>query len=202
MPSVFVRLAGCNLACSWCDTAYSWDASIAAVEIEPADVAECILRFPCSRIVLTGGEPLIQQKALPALLELLPEHVVEMETNGTIIPDPFLMRRIAQFNVSPKLNHAGNKGSLKPDVLSCFAREAGEKTWFKFVVETSSDIDAVESLVAECGLNSEHIIVMPQARNLARLAEVRRSVAELCIQRGFRFSDRLHMTLWGDQKGV
>ena len=202
MPAVFVRLAGCNLACSWCDTAYSWDGSVRAVEMEPCDVAELVLRFPCRRLVLTGGEPLVQQKELPDFLELLPNHMMEVETNGTIIPDAAVARRISQLNVSPKLAHAGNARSLNPAVLSWFANEAGEKSWFKFVVESERDIKDVEFLIETCGVERSRVIVMPQAGSLACLEGVRRNVAELCIRRGFRFPDRLHMTLWGDKKGV
>lgn len=70
-PCVFLRLAGCNLACSWCDTAYSWNGTVPGVRLTPEKAAELALRYPCRRLVLTGGEPLIQQKALPALLRLL-----------------------------------------------------------------------------------------------------------------------------------
>ena len=84
---VFLSLAGCNLACSWCDTAYSWDGTSPVVKLSPEEAATAVLRYPCRRLVLTGGEPLVQQKALPGLLRLLPKHFVEMETNGTILPD-------------------------------------------------------------------------------------------------------------------
>lgn len=202
VPSVFVRLAGCNLACSWCDTAYSWDGTVSPLDMSPSEVAARVLEFPCYRVVLTGGEPLIQQKELPVLLDLLPGHAVEMETNGTIVPDAGLAVRIGQFNISPKLPHAGNSRSLRSDVLSWFAGCAGEKSWFKFVVEGEKDLESVEILLKECGIDRSRVILMPQASTRGHLEETRRSVAELCILRGFRFSDRLHMTLWGDMKGV
>ena len=83
-----------------------------------------------------------------------------------------------------------------------FANEAGEKSWFKFVVESERDIKDVEFLIETCGVERSRVIVMPQAGSLACLEGVRRIVADLCIRRGFRLSDRLHMTLWGDKKGV
>lgn len=101
-PCVFLRLAGCNLACSWCDTAYSWNGTSPAVKLSPEEAAAAVLHYPCRRLVITGGEPLVQQKALPGLLRLLPEHFVEMETNGAILPDEELLHHIGQFNVSPK----------------------------------------------------------------------------------------------------
>lgn len=119
-PCVFLRLAGCNLACSWCDTAYSWNGTVPGMRLAPEKAAELVLHYPCRRLVLTGGEPLIQQKALPVLLRLLPDHAVEMETNGTIMPDTELLKRVTQFNVSPKLPHSGNNDvkTWKPDILA------------------------------------------------------------------------------------
>ena len=142
-PCVFLRLAGCNLACSWCDTAYSWNGTVPGVRLAPEKAAELVLHYPCRRLVLTGGEPLIQQKALPALLRLLPDHAVEMETNGTIMPDTELLKRVTQFNVSPKLPHSGNNDvkTWKPDILRCLA--GTEKAWFKFVVACEDDVRAV-----------------------------------------------------------
>ena len=98
-PCVFLRLAGCNLACSWCDTAYSWNGTVPGVRLTPEKAAELALRYPCRRLVLTGGEPLIQQKALPALLRLLPDHAVELETNGTIMPDAELLDRVMDLKI-------------------------------------------------------------------------------------------------------
>lgn len=201
-PCVFLRLAGCNLACSWCDTAYSWNGSAATVKLTPEAAAELVLRYPCRRLVLTGGEPLIQQKALPPLLRLLPEHAVEMETNGTIMPDAELLERIGQFNVSPKLPHSGNDASRawKPDILRRLADT--EKAWFKFVVACETDIKAILRQASRAGIPAERILVMPLASTREELDAMRAPTVEWCLRYGLRFSDRLHIAIWGSKKGV
>src|SRR5713226_10122093 len=66
LPAVFVRLQGCTVGCSWCDTKYSWDPEAGrAVDLE-ALVAEASA-FPCRRLVLTGGEPLESPLFVPPL---------------------------------------------------------------------------------------------------------------------------------------
>ena len=159
-PCVFLRLAGCNLACSWCDTAYSWNGTVPGVRLTPEKAAELALRYPCRRLVLTGGEPLIQQKALPALLRLLPDHAVELETNGTIMPDAELLERITQFNVSPKLPHSGNETARtwKPDVLRRLA--STEKAWFKFVVACEEDVKTALRQASGADISSDILIVL------------------------------------------
>ena len=201
-PCVFLRLAGCNLACSWCDTAYSWNGTVPGVRLAPEKAAELVLHYPCRRLVLTGGEPLIQQKALPALLRLLPDHAVEMETNGTIMPDTELLKRVTQFNVSPKLPHSGNNDvkTWKPDILRCLA--GTEKAWFKFVVACEDDVRAVLRRASEADIPPERILIMPLASTRDELNAMRAQAVEWCLRYGFPFSDRLHIAIWNSKKGV
>lgn len=186
-PCVFLRLAGCNLACSWCDTAYSWNGTVPGVRLTPEKAAELALRYPCRRLVLTGGEPLIQQKALPALLRLLPDHAVELETNGTIMPDAELLERITQFNVSPKLPHSGNETARtwKPDILRRLAFT--EKAWFKFVVACEEDVKTALRQASGADIPAERILLMPLASTRAELDAMRAQTVEWCLRYGLRF---------------
>ncbi len=195
-PAVFLRLSGCNLCCHWCDTKYSWGKGIS---LEEEEIARRILSHGCRNLVITGGEPLLQQEALEKLLHLLPADVyVEIESNGTLPPSPALAARVNQWNISPKLGHSGNEGekALRPDALAAFAALPG--AWFKFVVQQPQDWEAIAAL----GLPKHRLILMPCATTRAALDAARPAVAELCLAQGVRFGDRLHLVLWDDRKGV
>ena len=195
-PAVFLRLAGCNLHCSWCDTRYSW---LPGCELCEHDVAARVLSYGCPAIVITGGEPLLQAPAIERLLALLPVDLhVEVETNGTIAPTPALAARVDQWNVSPKLAHSGNDSAqaICPQVLAAFL--ATERAWFKFVVQSEDDWPAIEALK----LPRERTILMPCATNRAELDAGRTIAAELCLRHRVRLGDRLHIVLWNDKKGV
>jgi len=82
-PCFFLRLAGCNLRCAWCDTTYSFDAGTEkSVDELVKEIAASGLKYVC----VTGGEPLLQKNELLSLLEILhaAEIEVDIETNGTI----------------------------------------------------------------------------------------------------------------------
>lgn len=204
VPSIFVRLFGCNLSCTWCDTAYAWNRETGSVEIERDELLALVRRFPCNRLVITGGEPLVQQKELAGFLAHAGGYRVEMETNGTIIPDAVLDSHIEQYNISPKLHHSGNDSerALRLEVISHFANYLRGKSWFKFVIDTSDDLPSIETIIETCGIDRDRVILMPQAATKHELDEKRLLIANLAIEKGFRFSDRLHITLWGDKKGV
>lgn len=195
-PAVFLRLAGCNLHCKWCDTKHSWGNGILC---STGDVAAHIREFNCASLVITGGEPLLQQAPLVRLLAQLPDSMhIEVETNGTIPPCPELEQRVNQWNVSPKLLHAGNplENACKPEVLAHFA--SLPHAWFKFVVLGEQDWSAI----AQLELPQERIILMPCATTRATLEQERPRVVEMCLRHKVRLGDRLHLTLWDDAKGV
>ena len=194
-PAVFLRLAGCNLHCSWCDTKHSWGRGVA---MEEEKLAAQIIGYESPGLVITGGEPLMQAAALEKLLALLPVALyVEVETNGTLAPTDYLKERVNQWNVSPKLAHAGNgAAAIVPHALAAFV-ETGN-AWFKFVVTGEADWDAISTL----GLPRERIILMPCATTREQLETARPAVVEMCLQHRVRFGDRLHVALWGDKKGV
>jgi len=212
-PCVFVRLSRCNLACGWCDTAYTWNfaahpRAANQLTLPEAEVAARIAAlWPAAggappRLVITGGEPLLQAPALCRLLALLPGWQAEVETNGTIPPPPALTARIDQWNVSPKLAHAGNRPDLaiRPKALAAFA--ALPHAWFKFVVATPGDVAEVLALAAAHALPRARILLMPEGRTSEALHARARWLAPLALAHGLALSDRLHIHLSGDTRGT
>lgn len=220
-PSVFVRLSRCNLACVWCDTAYTWRFdgdnrphrderafARAANQLTLAedDVAARILAFPEQRLVVTGGEPLLQAPALARVLTLVkaarPGLHIEIETNGTVAPSPALDGLVDQYNVSPKLAHSGNPAELAlvPERLVAWA--ADRRAFFKFVVASPADLDEIAQLQARFAMASERLFVMPEGTDSATLRERSRWLAQAALEAGWRFTDRLHIHLYGDTRGT
>jgi 7-carboxy-7-deazaguanine synthase len=216
-PSTFVRLSRCNLACNWCDTAYTWrfagdarphradtvwDRAENQVNLAEDDVAGRIVALGGDRLVITGGEPLLQGTALARLLALLPEMHVEIETNGTVAPHASLAPMVDQYNVSPKLAHSGNPSALAlvPERLAAFA--ADPRAFFKFVVADPHDLVEVEGLVGRFAIPRERVFLMPEGVDPATLNVRARWLAEACVRRGWRFTDRLHIHLYGDTRGT
>lgn len=79
--TVFIRLSGCNKACPWCDTKYASDTYF---DITPREVYETVIRTGIDHVCITGGEPMLQEREVYELADLLSGHVVTLETNGSI----------------------------------------------------------------------------------------------------------------------
>ena len=169
VPSVFLRLATCNLSCRWCDTKYTWDwqnfdYETEVAELEESEVQAKIQAFDCSHLVITGGEPMLQQAGLAPLVKSLSEegYTFEVETNGTIVPAPEMLRHIGHWNVSPKLRTSGNPsaGSQVPSALEVFA--GLPEAYFKFVVTGESDVGEVCALRDRYGLEPDRVLLCPK----------------------------------------
>ena len=216
-PVAFLRLSRCNLACVWCDTAYTWhfagderrhrsgvtfDRRVNQVTLEVADVAQRIRALGQKRLVITGGEPTLQAGPLAELLEDLDGMTVEIETNGTTRAPPRLDIRIDQYNVSPKLAHSGNPAQLAllPERLSAYA--ADPRAWFKFVIAEPADVDEVLALQRSYAIPPARIFLMPEGTDSATLRAREQWLVPFCLEHGFRLSDRLHIHLFGDTRGT
>ena len=217
MPVAFMRLSRCNLACVWCDTAYTWhfqgderphrggveyDRKANQLSLPEDEVAARIMALGQSRLVITGGEPLLQAPALARLLELLPDVSVEIETNGTTKAPAPLDIRIDQFNVSPKLAHSGNPAELAllPERLDAYATDP--RAWFKFVIAKPADVDEVLALRDRYRFRPGHVFLMAEGTDSETLREREKWLAPLCVRHGFRLSDRLHIHLFGDTRAT
>jgi organic radical activating enzyme len=194
-----------------CDTKYTWDwqnhdRQLETLELPVTDVAAGI-RDRAGRtvqtVVVTGGEPLLQQQDLVELFGELRKYDfrIEIETSGTIEPVEELAKLVAQWNVSPKLSNSGNAlpARLRGGPLTWFA---GMKTAnFKFVITHASDLDEVEQLCSRFGIERHRILLMPEATESHRLVETGRWLADECVKRGFRLTTRLHVSLWDTVRG-
>lgn len=226
VPSVFVRTSLCNLHCVWCDTDYTWnwigsrfahvnddkagyqkfDKKDWLVECEVAEVAETVAGFQCPNVILTGGEPMLQQPGLVTLIHLLRQkrsaYRFEVETNGTLVPKPDFEAAIDQYNVSPKLENSGNTRMLREKSKALHFFSKNPKANFKFVVDRAADVSEVLDLAQRYAIAPEKIWLMPEGTSPATLKKRREWVVDICKTYGFRYSDRLHVQIWGAKKGV
>jgi len=202
----FVRLGRCNQACTWCDTAYTWnwEQFDPAVELHDMSVDDVLARVDAmdvEMVVVSGGEPMLQQRALEPLLRAVKERGwrVEIETAGTIAPS-MTDGLVDQWNVSPKLANSGNplERRYKPNVLRAF--ESTDRAIFKFVACDPSDLDEVQTIVDECGLTD--VWIMPEGTDSSTLQRRSSELADDVIKRGWNLTTRLQILVWGNRRGV
>ena len=216
-PCAFVRLSRCNLACVWCDTAYTWrfegdnrphraqltyERKANQFTLDEEEAAQRIAALGQPRLVVTGGEPLLQAPAVARMLALLPDMRVEIETNGTVAPPPALDALVAQYNVSPKLAHSGNPAdlALPPERLRAWAAEP--RAAFKFVVAEPADVEEVLELAGRFAIPRERVWLMAEGTDAATLEAREAWLAPLCLEHGLTLSKRMHIQLYGDTRGT
>ncbi|MET9952774.1 7-carboxy-7-deazaguanine synthase QueE [Streptomyces sp. NPDC006339] len=205
-PAIFIRLSRCNLTCESCDTKETWDWSQfkpqeVSTRESVQDLVAWALQSPVELVVITGGEPLLQQRNLvPLVRRLLDEgRRVEFETNGTVLPDPTLLVDGVRFNVSPKLASFGmdEAKSIVPSALRAFASSG--RAAFKFVASSVADVDRIAELVDRHGLAP--VWVMPEGTTAEAITSTSRVLADAVASRHWHLTSRLHVLAFADPKG-
>jgi 7-carboxy-7-deazaguanine synthase len=202
----FLRLSGCNLDCGWCDTPYSWDWTRYGQHeqtrrMTTAQVLQWALRQDAELMVITGGEPLLQQRRLLPVTAALGQAGwrVEIETNGTVTPHDAMTQTVTAFNVSPKLANARvpEQRRIRPTALQRLV-DTGRAV-FKFVVTSTADLEEVGQLVSRFGLDP--VWIMPEGRDPDTILAGLRELADPVLVRGWNLGNRLHTLLWRDERG-
>jgi organic radical activating enzyme len=156
-----------------------------------------------SRVIISGGEPLLQDEGLVDLVkELRNNFQIDIETAGTILP-VHLELLPDTYVVSPKLANSGNAPRVRyrPQVIEWFASSAAwPKTYFKFVVSRLDDFGEIDAMVKTHGIIRSHVYIMPEGTTPRAVTEGARLVADATIDRGYNLSLRSHVYIWGDKR--
>ncbi len=211
VPSTFVRVSGCNLRCSWCDTKYaSWNPEGPMLEVN--QIVEQVQSAKIKDVVLTGGEPMLFEPIAELCDKLKANgHRITIETAGTI----FRELSCDLMSISPKLSNSTPDESagigwaerhdatrLNFQVLSKLIESY--KFQLKFVVnpEIGSDFDEIDSLFGKLPrVDKNRILLMAEGIDHEIQVRRQRLLAPICLQRGWRLSPRLHVELWGNSRG-
>lgn len=213
VPSVFVRTSGCNLRCHWCDTKYaSWRPE--GEEIAVDELVRKVAEFPAQHCVLTGGEPMVAKEIAPFAAELRArgKHIT-IETAGTIPPEGIACDLAS---LSPKLaNSTPPPGAIaeswrarhetarrQPEVLAAWIDAYPFQ--LKFVVETADDLSEIAALVGAIGrpIPPWKVLIMPQGTDAGTLRGRDETLVQACLRLGYRYCQRLHIELFGNQRGT
>jgi len=190
-PTVFVRLTGCPLRCSYCDTEYAFHGG---QWHEQAQVLATVAGHGARHVCVTGGEPLAQKACLPLLTALCDAgYTVSLETSGALdvsAVDPRVVKIL--------------------DIKTPASKEAGRNRWtnlpllqphdqIKFVICDRADYDWAKAVVVEHGLTERFTVLFsPSATQLPARALADWIVAD---RLHVRFQMQLHKLLWGGEAG-
>lgn len=191
-PTVLVRLTGCNLRCTYCDSAFSF---FKGDRMAMEEVVEAVGACGVHRVLVTGGEPMAQA-GTPDLCRILLDrgHHVSIETNGSYMLDSLPSGVVKVVDV--KTPGSGEAGSFEPQVLGSL--ETGDA--LKFVCRDRADYDFTKDFMARYHLpGPPQVFISPvwdriEPKDLAAWIVEDKLEARLQVQ--------LHKVLWGDKRGV
>ena len=202
LPAVFIRLHGCNLRCSYCDSMYAVEGSDYK-QMSVTQILDAIKEYSgITHVTLTGGEPLIHQDVEELLRQLSGNgYRVNIETNGTVpckwhFPGLF-------YTMDWKCKSSGMSAKMKMENLETL----GSEDVLKFVVGTIEDLKETENVVkslAEKKSDMPHLFISPVFGNLSNEEIVNWLLnSNIMVKNNVRFQVQLHKIIWDpERRGV
>ncbi len=191
-PTVFVRVATCNLRCTYCDTRYAfWEGRVRSVE----DVMTEVRQFPTKFACLTGGEPLGQKASYELMRRLAGEgYTVSLETGGGFSVKDVPASIIKILDV--KTPESGECGAMVWENLDLMTSQ----DQIKFVVCSKADFDWAAKLCQDNNLFDKCPILISPVADKVPYAELAQWTLESALP--FTMQLQLHKVIWGNQRGV
>lgn len=226
-PSFFIRTAGCNLRCAWkdsnnniitCDTPYT-SFYLDNVEIFDLDYfkKQYLAKYPnINHIVITGGEPMLQHDKILDLVKKLNSYYITIETNCTIYNYHLTQMINVFFSFSPKLSNSyfaenkkdknmhikNNKNWTETFIKFYKSFDSPSKYQLKFVVNNKNDILEINEKLKPVAIDPKNIYLMPMGITKEELNYNLNLVLEAAYKYGYNLTDRLHIKLWNNKRGV
>lgn len=208
LPTIFVRLAGCNLAlagtpCVWCDTKYAQPFLGKGMTV--GQIVEDVERLSrgCMRVCITGGEPLYQITELRDLVDTLVsrEYFVEVFTNGTLFPPLSFLHLVDSWTVDIKCpsSQVSHKCRTAPWIGALRAQDA-----IKFVVESELDLTYVSMSLGAYSTRAQ-VFVSPCITSDVLQEDSRawlQTVWEFCVEHNYCYGLQIHKVVFGNKRGV
>jgi len=200
LPVFILRLAGCNLKCPWCDSKFTWDTDN-VTNMSMRDIIYEVINSGTTNLLITGGEPLLYDDRIKVLLRIFNDYIGHgkkiIETNGTIYAD-FVELGLDELVISPKLDFMSPEYLTTVNIL--YDRHRPNAT-LKFVVSCEKDISEVDRIVKTINADRRDVILMALGDNPDKLHGVDKEVIEWAIDRGYRWTPRAHIYVYGNVRG-
>ena len=195
--AVFIRLRGCNLQCSYCDTRWANQPDGAATAMTAAAICETVRKTGIRNVTLTGGEPLLQ----PHIGELITAlgalgYRVEIETNGSVALEPFAALAFRPcFTMDYKLPDSGMESAMKPENFDLLRSQDA----VKFVVGSRSDLNRALEVIRQYALTAKCTVFFSPVFGAIEPVEIVEFLEEHKLNR-VRLQLQLHKLIWDPQK--
>jgi len=191
VPSIFLRLSGCNLRCSFCDTKYSY---IQGKEMSIQAILDKIMKFGCTNICITGGEPLFQKNAVKLIETLLQKNYkLCLETNGSISIKKLVGKKSLIISMDIKCPSSGSHDQMSMKNISYLS----EKDQLKFIIKNKKDYDYAKKILKRYNPSCTVFFQPVWGTNPKKLASW-----ILNDRLSVRLALQLHKIIWEEKRGV
>ena len=195
--AVFVRFAGCNLRCSYCDTMWANEADTVYQEMELSEIVEKVCQFSVRNVTITGGEPLLQKNVDLLLSELVKKGLsVEIETNGSI-PLKELAKNLPEliFTMDYKLAGSSMESHMNVENFAVLTK----KDTVKFVVSDRNDLERAYEIAKAYHLNGACNLLLSPVFDAIELEEIVAFMKEKSWKDA-RMQIQMHKVIWDPQE--